>query len=234
MSSRPRRSSTRPTSDAATATPAAPAAAAASTPAASPALSTAASSAAAAAAPSYTLSTKKLKLLRSSFESALDSALAPASSTSTLLAALPRDLHARHALVVQRQAEKVLASIRKNCLNEFEVILSEHRLPEKLGEVELLELQNQGVSLDAPEGPTPTPEQAVRNMLHSARTSERARLQALADSLDAENTELRTEIQHVADSLKNAKAAVTRKQQYTDQVYEALERESRQSADAQA
>jgi hypothetical protein len=201
----------------------APVAAAAA--AASSSTSSAAAAADAASASTYALSSQKLRVLKSAFERTLDAALDPSASTKTLLAALPADIHAKHGIVLQRQAEKVLQSVRRNCLNEFEVILSEHRLPEKLGELELLETQ--GLLMEkagaAAAGPTPTPEQAIRNMIHSARNTERVRLEDLAEALDQENKELQDQILQVEASLKNARLAVERKQLHVDQMYNALQ-----------
>lgn len=233
MSTRTRRSSTRPA-------PASDAAAAASNAASSASATPAtaaptASSSSTPAAPTFNLSTKKLKQLKSAYESLLDSSLAPTSSSDALLASLPRELHAKHALVIQRQTEKVLTSVRKNCLNEFEVILSEHRLPEKLGEIELLETSadlNGGVALGGTsfeDGPTPTPEQVVKNMIRKAKNDEKARLQQLAEELESENLQLRTEIEQVSESLKNPRLAVERKQEAVEQLYQTLEKESRQA-----
>jgi len=175
----------------------------------------------------YPLDTRRLKQLRKLLQQTLDQCFSPDAS-SRLLTALPKDIHQRHALVIQRLAEKATDSIRKNIMNELEVILSEHRLAEKLGEIEYLEdrggmLLDDGTqvgSIAAPNSDT-----QIRMMLMEARKAEILRLTALAEHLESENATLRDEIRDVAQSIQSAKEAVSKQQQFTDKVYATLEAE---------
>jgi hypothetical protein len=170
-------------------------------------------------------------LLETLLAQALDRAWTSNDLTAPLLAALPASVAA--PLVVQRLAEKTLASVRRHTLQELDVILGEYGLGAKIAEVEFLAARG-GLLLDDIDGgsgvaaPTaglleqPRPEQALKSMLAAARRAEAARLLAINEQLEAENEALQQQMEQQARKLKPAQDAVERTKQHTDAVFAAL------------
>lgn len=173
-------------------------------------------------------SSVRVKQLHSLLAATLDRAWSDVDVTAPLLAALPREVASSSALPIQRLAEKSLASVRRNVLNELQVILSEHRLAEKLCEVEFLAergglLLDDGTAMPPVLGhDAPAPDVALRSMVAKARRAERERLATLCQQMEEENAALQTEIQEAAERLAAAKAAVVKTEQHVDTVYDLL------------
>jgi hypothetical protein len=178
----------------------------------------------------YPLDTRRLHSLSRAFEATIDAILtgtgdAGVSAPSVLLAALPRSVHSAHALAVQRLCEKTVSTVRRNILNEYEVILSEHRLPEKLGEIEYLEGMGGCVLEDGTtvgRGDAPTPAQTLAHIVRTAKQAELTRLQAMAEHIEETNAELQRQVQTASRALQSAATTVALQQQLSDDIYAAI------------
>jgi hypothetical protein len=120
-----------------------------------------------------------------------------------LMKQFPRGLAAQYS-------QMLITSIRRNCLDEFEAILTETNLVEKLDQLDDLIVRSSGfdVSMAAFEFHRADPEAVKQTILNRAKQNEIDRLRKIVEQFREENGKLEARESEARERLRRAKAQI--------------------------
>jgi hypothetical protein len=126
-----------------------------------------------------------------------------ATELEPLMTQFPRGLPAQYS-------QMLVTSIRRNCLDEFEAILTETNLVEKLDQLDDLIVRSSGfdVSMAAFKFRRADPEAVKQTIMNRAKQNEIDRLRKMAQQLRAQNEELEARENEAREWLRRAEARI--------------------------